>query len=95
MIRFVPTIRHTGDQPIYHKWRILALVVGLVLIVGLFFAWKSVREAHFPLPIKPSAEWEPYISSLDVQREAFFVDSDGALLEAELFIPNGGRAGNG
>jgi hypothetical protein len=42
------------------------------------------------VPKEPSAEWEPYVSALDAQREAFFVDVDGIKLEAELFIPNGG-----
>jgi pimeloyl-ACP methyl ester carboxylesterase len=75
------------------KIRIIAIAVGLLLLAALLFAGKSIREAHYPLPIKPSASWESYISSLDVQREAFFVDSDGVMLEADLFIPNGGRAG--
>ena len=52
---------------------------------------KSFREEYLALNKLPSSEWEPYISSLDVQREYFFVESNGVKLEAELFIPNGGE----
>jgi uncharacterized protein len=72
------------------KKRILFIVLVLVLMIGIPIAGKSIREAHYPLDIQPSAEWEPSISALDVQREAFFVESDGIKLEAELFIPHGG-----
>jgi len=65
-------------------------VIGLFVLIGLFFAVKSIRYEHYPVQKVPSAEWEPYINSLDVQREAFFVDANGTNLEAELFIPNGG-----
>lgn len=71
--------------------RLILIVVGLLVAVGLFFAVKSIRYEHYPVPKEPSAEWEPYIRSLDIQREAFFVDSNGTKLEAELFIPNGGE----
>ena len=73
------------------KKKNILIVASLLIIIGLPFAIKSVREAHYPIDIKPSPGWEPYISSLDVQKEAFFVDSNGTKLEAELFIPNGGR----
>lgn len=73
------------------KKRVIYIIVGLALIIGIPVTVKSIREAHYPLPIQPSEDWEPYISSLDVQREAFFVDSDGINLEVELFIPNGGN----
>jgi pimeloyl-ACP methyl ester carboxylesterase len=66
-------------------------IVGLILVVGLVFIAKSIREEHYPLPIAPSDQWEPYVNALDARREAFFVDSDGTKLEAELFIPNGGN----
>jgi len=66
------------------------LAVIAIIVVGLFIAVKSIRYEHYPAQKKPSAEWEPYVSSLDVQREAFFVDANGTNLEAELFIPNGG-----
>jgi pimeloyl-ACP methyl ester carboxylesterase len=61
-----------------------------VLAIGILFAVKSIREAHYPIDIQPSAEWEPFVNALDVQREAFFVNNDGVKLEAELIIPNGG-----
>lgn len=72
------------------KKKIIFSVVSLLVAVGLFFAVKSIRYEHYPVQKEPSAEWGPYINSLDVQREAFFVDADGVKLEAELFIPNGG-----
>jgi pimeloyl-ACP methyl ester carboxylesterase len=73
------------------KWIIYG-VVSLFLVVGLFFGGRSVYYEYYPMPKEPSAELEPYVSTLDVQREAFFVDVDGIKLEAELFIPNGGAA---
>ena len=73
------------------KKKIILGLVSLLAVVGIFFAVKTIRDAHFPIPIEPSENWEPFVSSLDVQREAFFVDSDGTKLEADLFIPNGGR----
>jgi pimeloyl-ACP methyl ester carboxylesterase len=68
------------------------LVIALVVIVGFYFAWKYVRDEHYPIPIQPSESWEPYLSSLDAQRESVFVEAnDGTILEADLFIPNGGQ----
>ena len=72
------------------KKRKISIILSLLLLVGIFFAAKSIREEHYPLPVEHSESWEPFVSSLDVQREAFFVESDGLKLEAELFIPNGG-----
>jgi pimeloyl-ACP methyl ester carboxylesterase len=73
------------------KKRMLYIILGLALLVSIPFAVKSIREAHYPINIQPSPEWEPFVSQLDVQRESFFVDSDGTKLEAELFIPSGGN----
>jgi pimeloyl-ACP methyl ester carboxylesterase len=73
------------------KKRITFGIIGLLLIVGLYFGVKTIRQDHYPLPIKPSETWEPFVNSLEVGREAFFVESDGINLEAELFIPNGGQ----
>jgi len=74
------------------KKRIAFTVIGLLLVIGLYYGVKTIREEHYPLPIEPSETWEPFISSLDVQRKAFFVESEGIKLEADLFIPNGGLA---
>jgi len=68
----------------------IKVVVGLLVVVGLFFSAKSVREEHYPLPVKPSTTWEPFISSLDAEQKSYFVNSDGIMLEADFFIPNGG-----
>lgn len=73
------------------KKRITYGVISLVLVVGLFFGVKAIRKAYYSLPIKPSETWEPFVNSLDAQRKAFFVESEGLKLEAELFIPNGGQ----
>jgi len=73
------------------KKRIIYILISLLLVVGLYSGTKAIREAHYPLPIKPSESWEPFVNSLDVQREAYFVESDGLKLEAELFIPNSGQ----
>lgn len=72
------------------KKRVITIVLGLVLVIGISFAGKAIRDAHYPIPIKPSESWEPFVSSLDAQHESFFVESDGLQLEADLFIPNGG-----
>ena len=64
---------------------------GILLVAGLLYGAKLFRDEYLPVPVDPSPEWEPFVSTLDVQREYLFVDSDGIKLEAELFIPNGGR----
>ena len=66
------------------------IIVGLLVLVGLFYGGWQIRREHYPLPVEPSSTWEPFINALDAEQEAFFVDSDGTKLEAELFIPNGG-----
>ena len=71
------------------KKRNILIIIGLLLAAGLLYGGRSVYYEYYPVPKEPSAEWEPYVSALDAQREAFFVDVDGIKLEAELFIPNG------
>ena len=74
------------------KKPIHTLAITLIVIVGLYPAWKYVRDEHYPIPIPPSESWEPYINALDAQRESIFVEAnDGTMLEADLFIPNGGQ----
>jgi pimeloyl-ACP methyl ester carboxylesterase len=73
------------------KKRTILIIVGLLLAVGLFYGGRSVYYEFYPVPIEPSAEWEPFVSALDAKREAFFVENDGIKIEAELFIPNGGE----
>jgi pimeloyl-ACP methyl ester carboxylesterase len=72
------------------KKRNILIIIGLLLAAGLFYGGRSVYYEYYPVPKEPSTEWEPFVSMLDVQREAFFVNVDGIKLEAELFIPNGG-----
>jgi len=72
------------------KNRTLLIVASLLIVSGLFYAGRTLYYAYYPVPKEPSVEWEPYVSSLDVQRGAFFVDVDGIKLASELFIPNGG-----
>jgi len=73
------------------KKRNILIVVSILLAILLFYGGRSVYYEYYPVPIEPSAEWEPYVSALDAQREAFFVESDGIKIEAELFVPNGGE----
>jgi len=73
------------------KRKVIYIILGLLLAVGIFFAWKSIRDAYFPIPMKPRAEWEPYVNSLDAQQEALFINANGTQLEAALFIPEGGN----
>ena len=72
------------------KKQVIRIVAGLLMVVGLIFAVRQIRIEHYPLPVEPSPEWQPFIRSLDAQRESYFVNSDGTLLEADLFVPNGG-----
>ena len=67
------------------------IILGLLLAVGIFFAWKSIRDAYFPIPMKPRPEWEPYVNTLDAKQEALFINANGTQLEAALFIPEGGN----
>lgn len=70
--------------------RIIKIAVALLVLVGLIFAGRQIRIDHYPLPVEPSTTWEPFINSLDAEQKSFFVNSDGTMLEADLFIPNGG-----
>ena len=73
------------------KKRIILIVIGLIVAVGGYFAYEYFRINHYPLPVEKSESWEPFISSLDAQRETFFVERDGVKLEAEIYIPAGGQ----
>jgi pimeloyl-ACP methyl ester carboxylesterase len=70
--------------------RTIFIIISFLLAVGLFYGGRSVYYEFYPIPKEPSAGWEPYIDTLDVQREAFFIEVDGIKLEAELFIPDDG-----
>ena len=72
------------------KKRNILITVGLFLAALLFYGGRSVYYEYYPVEVYPSESWEPFVSSLDAQREAFFIEVDGFNLEAELFIPNGG-----
>ena len=72
------------------KKRNILIVVGLVLTALLFFGGRSIYYEYYPIEVYPSQSWEPFVSSLDAQKEALFIGVDGINLEAELFIPNGG-----
>ena len=72
------------------KKRIFIIAGALVAAVLIFLAVRYIRYEHYPVQKDPSPEWDSRVSAMDAQREPFFVDSDGVLLEAELFIPNGG-----
>jgi pimeloyl-ACP methyl ester carboxylesterase len=71
--------------------RYILILFGMALAVLLFFGGRSVYYEFYPVEVYPSETWEPFVSALDVQREAFVIEVDGGInLEAELFIPNGG-----
>ena len=70
--------------------RMIKIVVGLLVVAGLIFAGWKIRIDHYPLQVEPSTTWEPFINSLDAEQKSYFVNSDGTMLEADLFIPNGG-----
>lgn len=70
-------------------------ILIIIAIIGLpLIAWTVhlIREAHYPINVQPSAHWETFVNGLDAEREKYFVDSDGVLLEAELFVPHNGRS---
>lgn len=72
------------------KWiRLLIVIIGLPLIAWAIYL---IRQEHYPIDIQPSAHWETFVSGLDAEREKYLVDSDGVLLEAELFVPRNGRS---
>jgi pimeloyl-ACP methyl ester carboxylesterase len=73
------------------KKRVYLVILGGLLVVGAYFAGRAIRDAHYPIPIKPSESWEPFVNSLDAERETVFVENDGVKLEAELFIPTDGQ----
>jgi pimeloyl-ACP methyl ester carboxylesterase len=70
--------------------RMIKVVVGLLVVAGLIFAAWKIRIDHYPLQVEPSTTWEPFINSLDAEQKSYFVNSGGTMLEADLFIPNGG-----
>lgn len=74
-----------------NRKRILMIVtiIALPLIAWVVYL---IRQEHYPIDIQPSAHWETFASGLDAERERYFVESDGVLLEAELFIPRNGRS---
>ena len=81
-------MRRSKAQVIRRSVIMTAIVAAAV---GLFVGGKSLRNEYYPVHVDPSPEWEPYVSSLQVERKPFFVEADdGVKLEAELFIPNGG-----
>ena len=72
--------------------KIRTLIIALAILAGVYFAWKYVRDEHYPIPIPVSESWEPYVNSLDARQETLFIEaSDGTKLEAALFIPNSGE----
>jgi pimeloyl-ACP methyl ester carboxylesterase len=69
----------------------LFIVVGIIIVVGIGFIAREIRYAHYPVTIPASEEWDPYITSLDAERELHMVETnDGTKIEALLFIPDGG-----
>lgn len=73
------------------KKRIILIAGALVTAILIFFVIREIRLTHYPTTVEPSPNWEPYVTSLDAEREQFFVKADdGVLIEAELFIPKGG-----
>jgi len=64
---------------------------GLIAAILIVFLVRNVYRNHYPITVKPSPNWEPYVRSLDAQREQVYVQADdGVRIGAELFIPNGG-----
>ena len=73
------------------KKRIILIVAVLIVAVGGYFAYEYFRINHYPLPVPPSESWEPFVNSLDAERETVLIERDGIKLEADVFIPNGGQ----
>ncbi|MCB8928590.1 MAG: alpha/beta fold hydrolase [Ardenticatenaceae bacterium] len=71
----------------HFKWFALLLMLPLLLWAGY-----QIRVEHYPLNIQPSDQWEGFVSNLNADRESYFVNSDGVMLEAELFVPRNGRS---
>lgn len=62
--------------------------IALVLLVALltFGLWYLER----PIVLEPSPDWEASVDSPDILRDQIYVDVDGATIEAEVLVPNGG-----
>ena len=71
--------------------RILYGIVGLALTVGLFFLGREIYVSNTPYTAPPSDEWQPYVDGLDAEQELVMIETDdGTLIEAMMFVPNGG-----
>jgi pimeloyl-ACP methyl ester carboxylesterase len=74
------------------KKRLFTIAGIVVVIVLIGFAVREIRYAHYPVTIPASEEWESYVNSLDAVRQTYLVKADdGVGIEAQVFIPNGGR----
>ena len=71
--------------------KIIFVIVTILVLPLIAWGVYLIRQEHYPINIQPSAHWETFVDGLDVERERYFVDSGGVLLEAELFVPRNGR----
>jgi len=73
------------------KKRLMLVGGSLVAAILIVLVVREIRLSHYPYTADPSPTWEPYVRSLDAQREHLVVTAgDGVRIEAQLFIPNGG-----
>ncbi len=70
-----------------NKKTIVMLVVAALMVVAAVLAYRADQ----PAKVAPNPEWEASVSSPDLVREKFLVESGDLKLEAELIIPVGGR----
>jgi pimeloyl-ACP methyl ester carboxylesterase len=70
-----------------NKKTIAIVVVAALIIVAAILAYRADQ----PTEIAASPEWEASVSSSDLVREKFLVQSGDLQLEAELIMPVGGR----
>jgi pimeloyl-ACP methyl ester carboxylesterase len=73
------------------KKRLFLIAGGLIAAILIGFFARNFYRNHYPITVKPSPNWEPYVRSLDARREQVYVRAgDGVRIGGELFIPNGG-----
>jgi len=77
----------TGNKTGRAKKTVLAVIVAALVTVLVVLAYRFDQPTRGPT----DAQWEASVAHPGIQREHFFVRSDGVDLEADLLVPVGGR----
>ncbi len=90
IIKPVHEITNLGKLDYMHILTNRNILIALLMLV---FAVSAIvaYQADQPSFVSPSENWEEIINRPDVKHETFFVTTPGARLEADLFVPDGGK----